>query len=102
MSRNIIFTNFIMGEIIVFCGRECPDCIAMQPVIDQLISDGVEMEQLEVWHDEKNMEEMEKYEEIIKKASGGNMPTPTFLDKTENRAICGQMSYEELKKWINN
>lgn len=90
-----------MSKITVFCGRECPDCISMQPTIDRLINEGVEIEQLEVWHDEKNAEEMQKYEKIIKEASGGNMPTPTFLDKTANRVICGQMSYDKLKKWIN-
>lgn len=91
-----------MNKIVMFCGKECPDCIAEQSTVDRLISEGIQIEQLEVWHNQDNLEEMEKHEKVIRKAGNGNLPTPTFFDEKTNRAICGQVPYEELKKWINN
>lgn len=90
-----------MNKIIMFHGRECPHCKFMHPIVDKLIGEGVNIEKLEIWHDENNAEEMRKFSEIIMSSCDGEMGVPTFLDKAGKRATCGEMSYDELKLWIN-
>ena len=85
----------------MFHGLECPHCRVMHPIVDKLIAEGCNIIKLEVWHNEDNANKMRGYAKIITKASGGDLPVPTFLDEEGKRAICGEMSYEDLKKWIN-
>jgi len=89
-----------MKKIIMFHGQECPHCRVMHPLVDRLIAAGYNIEKLEVWHDENNAEKMREFSDIITKASGGDLPVPTFLDVEGRRAICGEMSYTDLKQWI--
>lgn len=56
--------------------------------------DGIEIEQLEVWHDEKNMQ---LAEECDKQAKCGGVPF--FFNTETKKALCGEATYEELKKW---
>jgi len=90
-----------MKKIIMFHGQECPHCRVMHPIVDQLIAEGYDIVKLEVWHNEDNASKMRSYAKIIAAASGGDLSVPTFLDEEEGRAICGEMSYQELKQWIN-
>lgn len=90
-----------MKKIIMFYGQECPHCRVMHPIVDQLVAEGYDFEKLEVWHDENNAEKMRGFSTIIDEASGGGLPVPTFLDVAGERAICGEMPYDDLKKWIN-
>ena len=85
----------------MFHGRECPHCHIMQHIVDKLIEEGANIEKLEVWHDENNAKEMRKFSEVIMPVCGGDLGVPAFLDKEGNRAICGELSYIELKEWIN-
>ncbi len=44
-----------MEKLIMFHGRECPHCKNMMPYVDKLEEEtGIQLEKLEVWHDEKN------------------------------------------------
>jgi thiol-disulfide isomerase/thioredoxin len=90
-----------MKKIIMFHGQECPHCRVMHPIVDKLIAEGCNIIKLEVWHDENNANTMRSYAKIIAEASGGDLSVPTFLDEEGERAICGEMSYEDLKQWIN-
>lgn len=85
----------------MFYGQECPHCRVMQPIVDKLIEEGNDIEKLEVWHNDGNAAKMREFSEIITEAGGGDLAVPTFLDKESSRAICGEISYENLKKWIN-
>ncbi len=91
-----------MKKIIMFHGRECPHCRAMHPIVDKIIAEGGDIEKLEVWHDDDNAKKMRTFSKIITSACGGDLAVPSFLDQTEGRAICGEMSYKDLKQWINN
>lgn len=86
----------------MFHGRECPHCAVMHPVVDKLISEGFVFEKLEVWHDKKNADQMRSHAKVIMTACDGDLSVPTFFDKENNRAICGEMSLSELKSWIKN
>jgi len=86
----------------MFYGQECPHCRVMHPIVDRIIEEGCDIEKREVWHDENNANKMREFSEIITNACGGDLAVPTFLDEELKRATCGEMSYEDLKKWISN
>ena len=84
-----------------FYGRECPDCLAVIPIVKQLIAkDGVEFVKREVWHDAENHQRMEDIKDLYEKYCGGNFVVPSFYDPERKRLICEPVSYEELKYWI--
>ena len=85
----------------MFYGQGCPHCHVMHPIVDRLISEGSNILKLEVWHDNNNADKMRSFSKIIANASGGDLAVPTFLDEENERAVCGEMSYETLKQWIN-
>ncbi|MFA6048768.1 MAG: hypothetical protein WC792_02365 [Candidatus Micrarchaeia archaeon] len=89
-----------MAKLTEFWGRECPHCAAMAPLVERLKKEeNVEIDQLEVWHDEKNQEEMRKHEALFNQACGGFMGTPAFLNSETGEALCGEQDYAALKKW---
>lgn len=89
-----------MKKIIMFYGQECPHCHVMMPLVTKLEEEeDVSVTQLEVWHDEKNADKMRKHKKIISTACGGVFGVPAFLDEVGNRALCGEVDYEVLKKW---
>lgn len=87
-------------KLIMFYGAECPHCHIMMPYVDRLAKEeNVEVEKLEVWHDEKNADRMRKYAGIITEASGGEFGVPAMVDEKGTKALVGEVGYEELKKW---
>lgn len=89
-----------MDKIIMFYGTSCPHCHRTMPRVNKLIQKGFEIEKKEVWENEENAEEMRKFKEIILPACGDGLGVPTFININKNKAICGEQSYEELKKWL--
>ncbi len=80
--------------LVDFYGKECPHCLKMVPLVEQLEKEtGVKVEKLEVWHDEANAKKMEEYD---KGQCGG---VPFFVNTDTGAMICGETPYEELKKW---
>lgn len=83
-----------MAYLYEFYGTECPHCIDMKPLITRLIQEeGVEIESLEIWHNEENEK---KFESMDKDMCGG---VPFFLNTKTDKFICGQATYAELKVW---
>jgi thiol-disulfide isomerase/thioredoxin len=80
--------------LLEFYGTECPHCVRMAPVVDKLEKEeGVTIEKYETWHNEENAENMNTYDTGL----CGGVP---FFFNTETKAfICGETSYEALKKW---
>lgn len=77
-----------------FYGEECPHCENMEPKVEQLQDEeDVEVEQLEVWHNEENAEKMDKYDDG---KCGG---VPFFYNTESEQWICGETSFENLKAW---
>lgn len=80
--------------LIEFYGEECPHCQAMVPLVERLEKEeGVKVERHEVWHNEKNKA---KQEELDQDLCGG---VPFFFNTETKQYICGETSYEALKKW---
>jgi thiol-disulfide isomerase/thioredoxin len=88
------------GKLIMFYGKECPYCVEMMPLVDQLEKEsGVKVTRLEVWHDKKNEKVMMRFAAQLKLAGGGNLGVPSFYNAKTKEAICGEQSYENLRSW---
>jgi hypothetical protein len=67
----------------------------MNKIIDQLISEGYDIEKLETWHNKDN-------EEMMVNLDKGDDPcggVPFLLNQKTGKTICGKVSYKKLKKW---
>lgn len=77
-----------------FYGQECPHCIRMHPLVEQLEKEhGVKVEKYEVWHNDENRQKMAGY------AADRCMGVPFFFNTETQEFICGSTEYEYLKKW---
>lgn len=77
--------------ILEFYGEECPHCDYMKPIVERLRKEGLEVESLEVWHNDNNAHRMDTYDQG---KCGG---VPFYLNPKTEKWICGATSYEELK-----
>ena len=82
------------NRLLMFTGRECTHCHAMDPLIEKLEKEqNVTITQLEVWHDAKNAAEMQKLDNGF---CGG---VPFFYNEKTGKKICGEVPFEKLKAW---
>jgi atypical dual specificity phosphatase len=80
--------------LLEFYGQECPHCLKMAPLIERLATEAsIEIEKYEVWHSEENIKKMQEHDTGM---CGG---VPFFVNTETKSFICGETSYEELKKW---
>lgn len=87
--------------LLFFHGRECGHCIKMEPIVERLEKEeGLKIIRAEVWHDEENAEYMGEFSKQILEACGGyGLAVPAFVNTETNKALCGEVDYETLKKW---
>lgn len=81
--------------LLFFYGLECPNCIVVEKHVDKLISEGVNIKKVEVWHNTENdklLEELDKGEDMC----GG---VPFLLNQITGKTICGEATYKEVKSW---
>lgn len=64
----------------------------MQPIVDKLKQEGIEIQAYEIWHNADN----EKIFETHDKGRCGGVPF--FINPKTDAWICGSTTYEELKK----
>jgi hypothetical protein len=83
-------------DLLFFYGLECPSCIVVEEHVDRLISEGFNIKKIEVWHDKEN-DEMLLRLDVGDEICGG---VPFFLNQKTNKTICGEASYEEIKKLV--
>ena len=87
-----------MAELLEFYGTECPFCIKMQPLVERLKKEeGLEIEQIEVWHNKENEQRLLEIDSGDK--CGG---VPFFYNTLTKKWICGEETYENLKNWALN
>ncbi|MBC7107638.1 MAG: hypothetical protein H5T41_02425 [Methanomassiliicoccales archaeon] len=95
-------TNQASGRLIWFYGRECPHCRAVRSLVNLLKEElGVEIVELEVWHNEENAQLMRRYSEVISKACGGDLGVPAFYNEKTGKALCGKVTIEKLRNWAS-
>lgn len=86
-----------MSHLLEFYGTECPHCEKMHVLVERLKKEeGIEIESLEVWH---NKENEKRFLEIDDGFCGG---VPFFYNTKTKEYICGEESYEGLKKWAKD
>lgn len=76
-----------------FYGKECEHCVTMEPLVEKLAKETkLKFEIFEVWHHPENVKKLEEYS---KGRCGG---VPFFINTDTDKFICGEASYENLKK----
>lgn len=85
--------NRIFMALLEFYGTECPHCIRMAPLIEQLRSEGFVVEQFETWHDAANAAKLAEYDRGL---CGG---VPFFFNTESGKHLCGGTDYATLKAW---
>ena len=87
-------------RLIWFFGRECPHCKQLHPIVDKFVEDtGIQIDKLEVWHDDKNAQLMRSHGDVIADACGGSLGVPSFFNEKTGKAICGaRINAEKLQK----
>jgi hypothetical protein len=89
------------NRLIWFFGRECPHCAQIRPLVEAFKeSEGVDIVELEVWHSETNANLLREYGEPIAEACGGDLGVPSFYNEKTGKALCGRVTHESLKKWL--
>ena len=82
------------SNLIMFHGTECPHCRNMDPSVARLEKEiGVTVQKLEVWHNPKNADILEKIDTGL---CGG---VPFFWNAKTKKYICGEVDYETLRDW---
>jgi thiol-disulfide isomerase/thioredoxin len=90
----------ITGKFIEFYGEGCPHCNKMVPIVAEVENEtGVHFEKLEVWYNETNKKFYLSYGEEISRDCKF-LGIPTFMSLKTNRSICGEMSADDLKRFI--
>lgn len=83
-----------MSHLLEFYGAECPHCIHMMPLIEQLEKElGLKVEKLETWHNEENANKQGEFDNGL---CGG---VPFFYNTESKKFLCGSSEYEQLKNW---
>lgn len=83
--------------LIFFHGEECEHCRTMAPRVTQLEQElGMTVERKETWHNEENARLLTQKYDIEGKRCGG---VPFFVNTETDTWLCGEVSYEELKRW---
>lgn len=84
-----------MKDLLFFYGLECPHCIVTEKNVDKLISEGVNIKKIEVWHNQDN-DKMLMDIDVGGDNCGG---VPFFLNQITGKTICGEATYKEIKNW---
>lgn len=79
--------------LLEFYGAECPHCVAMKPMVEKLIAEGVPIEVYEVWHNETNAAKMDALDRGL---CGG---VPFFYNTDSKKFICGGTDESTLRAW---
>jgi hypothetical protein len=67
----------------------------MMPLINELENEtGVRVDRLEIWHNEENAQKMQEYDR-----DGECGGVPFFINTQTGQTICGEATYDELKRW---
>lgn len=85
-----------MGKLLMFTGDECDHCHEMEPLVKKLEKEKkITVERIEVWHNAKNMDWLQKLDEG---KCGG---IPFFFNENNGKWLCGAVPYEQLKEWAS-
>ncbi len=80
--------------LLEFYGETCPHCVEMKPLVEKLEKElDIKVDAKEVWENEDNAKEQEKYDKGL---CGG---VPFFFNTESKKYLCGSTDYDSLKAW---
>ena len=81
-------------DLLEFYGTECVHCKDVEPLLERMKKEEkIEITRLEVWHNMKNAE-------LLQKLDGGKCGgVPYLYNKKTGKWICGTPTYEKLVSW---
>lgn len=82
-------------DLLFFYGLECQHCIVVERHVNKLISEGINIKKIEVWHNQEN-DKMLTELDVGDEMCGG---VPFFLNQNTGKTICGETTYKEIKSW---
>ena len=85
-----------MSHLLLFYGEECEGCAEVRADVAMLREEGIEIKELEVWH---NKENMKMVEELDKEKCDG---VPFFINTENSETICGAAPIETIRAWAKN
>lgn len=85
-----------MSHLILFYGEECPGCAKVRKDVAELREEGIDIVELEVWHNKKNMKLVEKLDK--EKCDG----VPFFINKKSGKTICGAAPKNKIRAWAQS
>ncbi|MEM3411698.1 MAG: thioredoxin family protein [archaeon] len=87
-------------DFIEFYSVDCPHCRKMIPIVEKVENDtGVNFLKLEVSYNETNRIILSAYSSLIEKYCGA-VGVPSFVALKTKKVVCGEMSYFDLKKFV--
>ena len=88
-------------RLLDFYGQECPHCLRMMPLLEKASAEtDVDIEKIEVWHNQANAEKMEEFHGEIVQACGGAYGVPALVEPESRQVLCGEVPYQALHTWI--
>ena len=99
---NVSGTNtcVITSEFAEFYGAECPHCLKMMPIVAQVEKEtGVDIQQIEVWHNDTNKQTYVMHAAAIERDCG-LLGVPAFYSNKTDKAMCGEMTVQQLEDFI--
>jgi len=82
-------------NLIFFYGSDCPHCIKMDKIVNQLNEEGFNIKKLEVWDNKENDNFMISLDKGDDECGG----VPFFYNENNNKSLCGEVSYNKMKEW---
>jgi hypothetical protein len=83
--------------LLEFYGDGCPHCVVMDGLVKKMEDElNIRVEKFETWRNEENARKMEQYDTGL---CGG---VPFFFNTESGNFICGETSYDNLKKWATD
>lgn len=84
-------------QLLFFYGAGCDKCVDSERIVDTLISEGFNIEKIEVWNNKENYKFLEEVDNGEDECGG----IPFFLNQITGSKLCGESSYEKIKSWAN-
>jgi thiol-disulfide isomerase/thioredoxin len=90
-----------MQKLLMFVGTDCPHCDVMRPLVAKLsFETGIEIQERDIWKSERDARLLENYRGEVTKKDPECDGIPFFYNVQTGDYLCGEVSYQKLKKWV--
>lgn len=82
-------------NLLFFYGDDCPHCVKMDKIVNQLVGEGFVFKKIEVWNNKEN----DKFLLSLDCGDDECGGVPFFFNENNGKKLCGEVSYKEMKDW---